>query len=100
VPRSCFSLRLLPGKPLRHGTAPPFCIKDVEDQAALAEREALERVSQVEAENSAAPASIREDAAGLAQKIALHEDNLARERRAREMSEREHRVCFEELTLL
>jgi hypothetical protein len=77
-----------------------LCIKDVEDRAALAEREALERVSQAEVENSAALASIHEDAAGLAQKIALLENNLVRERRAQEMSEREHRACFQELTLL
>jgi hypothetical protein len=57
-------------------------IKDAEDRAALAEREALERVSRVEVENFAALASIREDAEGFAWKIALLEDELVRERRA------------------
>jgi hypothetical protein len=40
-------------------------VKDVEDQAALAEREALERVSRVEAENAVALVSAREDAEGF-----------------------------------
>jgi hypothetical protein len=75
-------------------------IKDAEDRAALAEREALERVSRAETENSTALTSICEDAEGLARKITLLEDEPVRERRARETSEREHRTCFEELTLL
>jgi hypothetical protein len=77
-----------------------LCIKDVDDWAALAEREALEWVSQVEAENSAALAFVHEDAEGLVRKIALLEDELMRECRARDMSKREHRACFEKLTLL
>jgi hypothetical protein len=40
-------------------------VKDAEDQAALMERETLERVSRVEAENTAALASAREDAEGF-----------------------------------
>jgi hypothetical protein len=40
-------------------------VKDAKDQAALAEREALERVSSVEAENATPLASTREDAEGL-----------------------------------
>jgi hypothetical protein len=75
-------------------------IKDAEDRAALAMRDALERVSRVEAENSAVLTSVREDAKGLARKIALLEDELTREHRARETSEREHQSCIKELTLL
>jgi CYTH domain-containing protein len=75
-------------------------IKDVEDRAALVLREALERVSRVEAENSVALASARDDAEGLVQKITLLESKLEEERRARETSEREHRECFNELTHL
>jgi hypothetical protein len=40
-------------------------VKDAEDRAALMERETLERVSRVEAENTAALASAREDAEGF-----------------------------------
>jgi hypothetical protein len=43
------------------------------------EREALERLSRVEAENTTALASTREDAEGFVQKIALLEDELAME---------------------
>jgi hypothetical protein len=57
-------------------------IKDAEDRAALAEREALERVSRVEVENFAPLASICEDVEGFARKITLLEDELVRERRA------------------
>jgi hypothetical protein len=39
-----------------------LCVKDAKDQAALAERVALEKVSRVEAKNAAVLASIREDA--------------------------------------
>jgi hypothetical protein len=45
-------------------------------------------------------ASAHEDAEGLARKIALLEDELAVEHRAWEVSEREHREQFDELTLL
>jgi hypothetical protein len=65
-------------------------VKDVEDRATLAEREALERVSRAKVENAMALASSCEDAKGLAQKIALLEDELAAECRAWEVSEREH----------
>jgi hypothetical protein len=74
--------------------------RDVENQAALAEREALDKVSRVEVENATLLASAHEDAEGLARKFALFEDNLAAEHRAREVSERERREQFEELTLL
>jgi hypothetical protein len=75
-------------------------VKDVEDQDALVEREALERVSRAEAENATALASAREDAEGLARRIALLEDELAVERRGQEVSKRECREQFEEPTLL
>jgi hypothetical protein len=55
-------------------------VKDAEDQAGLAEKEALERVSRVEAENTMLLASACEDAEGLAPKVALLEDELAAER--------------------
>jgi hypothetical protein len=58
------------------------------------EREALQRVSRVEAENAAALASSHEDAKGFAHKIALLEDKLVMERQAQEVSEREHREQF------
>jgi hypothetical protein len=56
-------------------------VKDVEDQATLAEREALERVSRVEAENAVALVSAREDAEGFVRKISLLEGKLVEERR-------------------
>jgi hypothetical protein len=52
----------------------------VEVENALAEREALERVSRVEAENAVAFASICEDAEGFVWKIALLEDALVVQR--------------------
>jgi hypothetical protein len=67
-----------------------LCIKDAEDQATLVKRDALERVSRVEAENSAALSYARADAKGLVRKIALLEDELVEERRVWETSEREH----------
>jgi hypothetical protein len=75
-------------------------VKDAEDRATLAEREALERVSRAEVENATALASTREDVEGLARKITLLEDELAAELQAREVSERERREQFKELTLL
>jgi hypothetical protein len=57
-------------------------IKDVEDWATLAKREALERVSRAEAENATVLASTREDVDGFAWKVALHEDEPAAEHRA------------------
>jgi hypothetical protein len=66
-------------------------VKDAEDRAALAEREPLERVLRAEAVNATALASTCEDVEGLAQKIAILEDELAAEHRAREVPEREHR---------
>jgi hypothetical protein len=66
-----------------------LCVKDAEDQATLAEREALERVLRAEMENAVVLASAREDVEGFARKIALLEDELAAERQARDVSERE-----------
>jgi hypothetical protein len=57
-------------------------IRGVEDWAALAEREAQERVSRVETENVVVLASAREDAEGLVRKVALLEGELAEARRA------------------
>jgi hypothetical protein len=74
-------------------------VKDAEDRATLVEREALERVSRVEAENTTTLASARGDAEGLSWKITLLEDEHVVERRTREVSEREHHEQFEELTI-
>jgi hypothetical protein len=54
----------------------------------------------VEVGNTAALTSACEDAKGFIRKIALLEGELAAEHRAREVSEREHREQFQELTLL
>jgi BMFP domain-containing protein YqiC len=67
-------------------------VKDAKDWAALVEREALEMVSRAEADNTVALASAREEAEGIVQKIALLEDELAAERQAWEVSEREHQA--------
>jgi hypothetical protein len=75
-------------------------VKDAEDQATLGKREALERVSRVESENAVALAFACEDAKGFVQKNALLESELVVVHRAREVSERERREQFEELTLL
>jgi hypothetical protein len=75
-------------------------IREAEDWVAMAEWEASERESRAEAEHLAALASARADAEGLARRIALLEGELAMERRAQETSEREHRACLEEFTLL
>jgi hypothetical protein len=60
----------------------------------------LGQVSQAEAENFAVLSSTRDDAEGLAKKIALLESELVEGRWAHEMSEREHRKCFDKLNLL
>jgi hypothetical protein len=59
-----------------------LCVKDAEDWATLAEREALERVSRVEAANTMALASASEDAKGFVRKISLLEGELASEHQA------------------
>jgi hypothetical protein len=61
-------------------------VKDTEDRASIVEREALERVSRAEAENTTALASAREDAEGLAQKVALLQDELVAEHSLRSSS--------------
>jgi hypothetical protein len=74
--------------------------------------EARERVSRMEAENTAVLAFARKDAEGIVRKIALLEDELVVENsyglsdmvadaeRRWEVSEMEHREQFGELTLL
>jgi hypothetical protein len=54
----------------------------------------------VEAENATVLAFAHEDAKGFVQKIAILEGELVAERQAWEVSKREHRDEFEELTLL
>jgi hypothetical protein len=51
-------------------------VKDAEDWATLVEREALERVSRVEAENAVVLGSVYEDVEGFVQKIALLQSEL------------------------
>jgi hypothetical protein len=96
-------------------------VKDAEGWPTLVERVAQERVMSVEAENAMALASTHDDAEGLIRKITLLEGKLADERQAREVakensrglseeaadaerqwevSEKEHREQFDELTLL
>jgi hypothetical protein len=67
-------------------------VKDAENRAALAEREALERVSRVEAESAAALASAHEDAEGFVWKMTLLEDELEAEHHAWEVFERERQA--------
>jgi hypothetical protein len=57
-----------------------LCVKDVEDWAIIAEREAGERVSRSEAENAAALAFAHENAEALVRKITLLEGKRAEER--------------------
>jgi hypothetical protein len=59
-----------------------FCIKGAEDRAALVEREARERVSRVEAENTVPLASAHEDVEGRARKVTLLEGELLEARQA------------------
>jgi hypothetical protein len=62
-------------------------IRDAEDRAALAEREARERVSRVEAESATTLASSRGEVEDLAWWIALFEGGLAEVRNSRDMTE-------------
>jgi hypothetical protein len=55
-------------------------VKDAEDWATLVEREALERVSRVEAENAVVLGSVYEDVEGFVQKIALLQSELVAKR--------------------
>jgi hypothetical protein len=64
------------------------------------EREVLERMSRVEAKNAMALAFAHEVVEGLIRKIILLEDELEAECQAREVSMRERREQFKELTLL
>jgi hypothetical protein len=62
-------------------------VKDVEDQAALAEREDLERVSRKEVESATVLASAHEEIEGLVRKNALLEGELAEVCKACEVTE-------------
>jgi hypothetical protein len=62
-------------------------VRDTEDRAALAEREAWERVLWVEVESAAALASAREVAEGLVWRIALLEGELTEVHRTWEVAE-------------
>jgi hypothetical protein len=62
-------------------------VKDVEDQATLAEREAQERVLRVEAESTMAVASAHEETDGPVWKIALLEGVPTEVRRAHKVAE-------------
>jgi hypothetical protein len=68
-----------------------LCVKDAEDRATIAEREARERVSRMEAENAAALACAHEDAEALVRKITLLEGERVEERQARELAEENSR---------
>jgi hypothetical protein len=67
-------------------------VRNAEDQVTLVERKALERVSRAEVDNAVVLASACEDDKGFVRKITLLEDELAVQRQAREVSEREHRA--------
>jgi hypothetical protein len=60
--------------------------RDAKDRAALAEREAWERVSRVEADSAVRLTSAHEEVEGLARRIAHLEDELVEAHRAREMT--------------
>jgi hypothetical protein len=66
-------------------------VRDVEDRAALAEMEAQERVSTVEAESTATLASAHGEVEDLAQRVALLEGELAVVRQSRDMTEEKSR---------
>jgi hypothetical protein len=66
-------------------------VKDAEDQAALVEREAQERVSWVEADSVVMLASTHEEAEGFVRKIVLLKGELAEVHRAREVAEENSR---------
>jgi hypothetical protein len=66
-------------------------VRDVEDHAALAEREAQERVSTVEEESTAALASAHGEAEDLAQRVALLEGELAVVCQSRDMTKEKSR---------
>jgi phage host-nuclease inhibitor protein Gam len=79
---------------------PALCVNGAKDRTALEEREALERMLRTKVENAAVLASAHEDAKGLIWKITLLEGELVAGHQAWELSEREHREQFKELTLL
>jgi hypothetical protein len=79
---------------------PALCVNGAKDRTALEERKALERMLRMEVEKATMLASAHEDAKGLVWKITLLEGELVAEHQACELSEREHREQFKELTLL
>jgi hypothetical protein len=70
-------------------------VKDAEDRAALAGREAQEWVSRVEVENTTVLASARVDVEGLVRNIALLEGELVEVHRAREVAEEKFHGLFD-----
>jgi hypothetical protein len=68
-------------------------IRDAEDWAALAEREAWERVLRANVKNTTTLASTHEDALGLVCKVALLKGELAEARRAWEVAEEKSVDC-------
>jgi hypothetical protein len=61
-------------------------VMDVEDRAALTERESQDKVSRVEAKNCTVLASTHEDAEGVVRKIALLKGELEEAHRASEVA--------------
>jgi hypothetical protein len=62
-------------------------VKDAEDRATVAEREAQERLSRAEVESAVVLTSTHEEPEGPVRKIALLEGELVEVRRAQEMAE-------------
>jgi hypothetical protein len=73
-------------------------VKDVEDRAALTEREARERVSRVEVVSTGVLASAHEEIEGLVWKIVLLEGELAEVLRGREVAEETARGLSDAVT--
>jgi hypothetical protein len=72
-----------------------ICIKDMDDRATLAQREAQVRVSRVEAETTVENASTHEDVEGLVRMIAFLEGELVEARWAREVAEENSHGLFD-----
>jgi hypothetical protein len=73
-------------------------VKDAEDQAALTEREARERVSSVEVVSTRVLASAHEEIEGLVWKIVLLEGELAEVLQGREVAEETARGLSDAVT--
>jgi hypothetical protein len=69
-------------------------VRAVEDRAALAERDAQERVSRVEVESATVLASTHGEAEDLAQRIFLLEGELAEVCQAQDTARRTPRACL------